>query len=177
MISPALRPAITLAIHPTARGFGWIAFDGPFNAYDWALVHATRNKNLTCLRAVERLFERLQPMTLVLEAYERSESRRNDRIARLCRAIVALAVDRQVEVAIYRRGDVQAAFASVGARTRDEIAQAVAHHVEALRPRLPRKRRAWESEDKRMPLFVAAALVSTHFQLGASSLLDSLSEG
>lgn len=174
----ALQPALTLAVHPTSRGFGWIAFDGPFNAYDWAFVLAKGEKNLSCLRSIERLFERLKPECLVIEAFERSDSSRADRIARLCRAVVALAVDHGIEVAIYRRGDVQATFASVGARTRDEIAFAVARHVEALRPRLPAKRRPWQSEDKRMALFSAAALVLTHFQLGASRLFDALdSEG
>lgn len=176
MMSAALRPSLTLAIHPNTRGFGWVAFDGPFNAHDWALIHADGDKNSKCLRSVERLFERLQPETLVLEAFERSSSQRADRIARLCRAIVALAVDRRIEVAVYRRGDVQATFASVGARTRHEIAQAVARHVEALRPRLPAQRKPWQSEDKRMPLFAAAALVLTHFQLGATTLFDQLSE-
>jgi hypothetical protein len=87
---------------------------------------------------------------------------------------VSLAADRGVEVAIYAKGEVQACFANVGARTRREIAEAVVRHVEAFRPKLPEKRRTWESEDRRMAIFAAAALVLTHYQLGASRLLDGL---
>ena len=88
--------------------------------------------------------------------------------------MVSLAADRGVEVAIYARGEVQACFASVGARTRREIAEAVVRHIDAFRHRLPNKRRPWEGEDRRMAIFAAAALVLTHYQLGSSRLLDSL---
>ena len=63
----------------------------------------------------------------------------------------------------------------MGARTRDEIAAAVVRHVDAFRHRLPRARRIWTSEDKRMALFSAAALVLTHYQLGGNGLFETLS--
>ena len=172
----AAPPAgLTLALHPYSRGFGWIAFEGPFTPYDWGMSDARRDKNAVCLRKIEKLLERLQPETLILEAFDRRASTRPARTARLCRAIASLAVDRGISVAIYSRSDVQAAFAPVGARTRDEIAAAVARHMDALRHRIPTVRdKPWHCEDPRMALFSATALVLTHNQLGASSLFDSL---
>lgn len=130
---------LTLAVHPDRKGFGWVAFSGPFAVYDWGLSVATRDKNVVCLAKVEALLERLSPETLVLEAFERPQAARAARITRLCRAIVALAADRGVDVSIYSRSDIAACFLDVGARTRDEIAQAVVRHVDVFRHRLPRR--------------------------------------
>lgn len=165
MSSASARRLLTIAIHPTARGFGWVAFEGPFTPFDWGTVEARRDKNRKCLERVERLFERLQPSTLVLEAFDKRNSVRTDRIARLCRAMVALAADHSMEVVIFTRRDIQVCFRPVGAATRQEIAEAIARHVPALQHHLPSKRRAWDSEHKRMPIFSAAALVLTHFRL------------
>lgn len=176
MMPATLRPALTLGIYPTARGFGWIVFEGPFAPFDWAVVGVKADKNSACLRAIESLIERFHPETLVLEAFERRSSARANRITRLCRAITCLAEDRGVSVAVYRRSDITDCFRTIGAVTRQEIAEAVARHVYALRHRLPKNRRMWESEDKRMSLFNAAALVLTHYRHQALFFLDDLNQ-
>lgn len=161
------RTPVTLGVYPTARGLGWVAFEGPRALHDWQLVEVRRNKNIACMRRMEELFERYHPETLVLETFERRNSARTDRISNLCRAMVALAHDRGVEVAIYGRHDVEGCFSTVGARTRHEIAEAVARHLSCLTDRLPGKRLPWKSEDRRMALFCAGALVLTHFRRNA----------
>jgi len=165
---------LTLGFHPTSRGFGWVAFEGLFAPYDWGAVRAKRDKNSVCLRALEKLLKRLQPETLVIEAYGRRTSLRSERIGRLCKAAGALAKDRGVDVAVFSRADIQACFADVGAKTRQEIANAVARHIDALRHRLPRRRRPWEPEDPRMALFSAAALVLTHCRYSALTFLNDM---
>jgi Holliday junction resolvasome RuvABC endonuclease subunit len=120
------------------------------------------------------MFDRLQPETLVLEAFDQRFSDRQPRVARLCRAIVALAADRGVDIAIYTKKEVASAFGPVGARSRQEIAEAVARHIEPLRHRLPARRKPWQCEDRRLSLFSAAALILTHFQLSSQRLLDDL---
>jgi hypothetical protein len=112
-MSPApSREGLTLAIHPSTRGFGWVAFEGPFTPFDWGLVFARKDKNAVCLRRLEAMLGQFLPHTLVLEEFERRTSSRADRIAKLCRAVVSLAADRGVEVAIYAKGEVQACFAN-----------------------------------------------------------------
>jgi Holliday junction resolvasome RuvABC endonuclease subunit len=174
MIALGTRLTVVLAVKPTHRGFGWVAFEGPFAPYDWGIIEKRRKRHEGSLAALERLIERLHPESLLLEAFERPSSTRIDRTQRTCRAMVALAADRGVDVEIYTRGDVRACFAAVGARTRDEIAAAVARHVDAFRHRLPKRRRPWEGSDRRMALFSAAALVLTHYQLGASRVFEDL---
>ena len=174
MTATHVRPPCTFAVHPSARGFGWVAFEGRDTPLDWGLVGAKADKNATCLRKLEDLIARFLPETLVLEAFESGISSRGERIVRLCRSIVSLAADRGVEVAIYTRDQIRACFAGVGARTRDEIAQAVVRHVDALRNWLPRTRTAWDSEHRRMAVFSATALVLTHQQLRAPGLFDEI---
>jgi Holliday junction resolvasome RuvABC endonuclease subunit len=168
--------SLTLAVHPSTQGFGWIAFEGPFSPYDWGVTYARgREKNAICLRRVEKLIERLTPETLVLEAFEEGSSKRRTRIANLGRAMVALAIDRGVEVAVYSFNDVRSCFTHLGARSRWEIAEAIARQQGAFAHLLPKKRRSWETESGRLTLFCAAALALTHYQRDARSLLEHLS--
>ena len=173
MTAPYLRRAFTLGLHPTTRGLGWIVFSGPFAPHDWGHVVARKgDKNALCLHYIDKLLTRFEPETLVLEAYEKHGSIRADRIARLGRAIVALAVERRIDAAVYPRGDVKACFANVGASTRQQIAEAIARHLAPLRHRAPKPRKPWEADPPRMALFSAAALVLTHYQRGAHFVLD-----
>lgn len=174
MTRPRHRWPLTMGFHPTSRGFGWVAFESPLAPYDWGVVSATGDKNAVCLRALEKLLARLEPETLVLEASGRRASVRSARIDRLSKAVIAMAADRGVEVAVYARADIQSCFKTVGARTRQEIAEAVARHVDAFRHELPKARRPWDAEDRRMALFSAAALVLTHFRFGSDRLLEHL---
>jgi Holliday junction resolvasome RuvABC endonuclease subunit len=168
--------ALTLAIHPTSKGFSWIAFENPFTIYDFRTVGARgTSKNERCLQRIERLIATLSPQTIVLEAFEPRLSSRASRVTKLGRAIVALAVTQRIEVAIYRFGQVQACFAHVGARTRGEIAGAVTRLLPEFARYLPGRRRAWQSEQWRLSLFCAAALALTHYQRDAESVLENLS--
>jgi Holliday junction resolvasome RuvABC endonuclease subunit len=158
-----------MGFHPHSHGFAWSVFEGPLAPYDWGFVSSRasqrRAKNLVCLRRVEVLLKRFSPEVLVLEEFERG-SRRRPRIARLCRAVVALATERGIQVAIFSRAHIRSTFANVGAVTRQEIAEAVARHLEPFQQHLPPRRRAWQPEDERMALFAAAAVLLTHFRLG-----------
>jgi hypothetical protein len=162
---------LVLAIHPTVRGFGWAALEGPLAPYNGSLVEVSGDKNAACLRRIEQLFNRLQPDALVLEAFGRGKSSRSDRIRRLGRAVVALARLKGIEVVIYARSDVQTSFQLWGARTRREIAEAVARQLPALGRRLPPERKPWKCEDRRMALFASAALVLTYYDQLAREFL------
>ncbi|MEI9899112.1 MAG: hypothetical protein WDN31_02180 [Hyphomicrobium sp.] len=168
--------AITLAVHPSTHGFGWAAFTGPFSPYDWGSVSAKgAGKNERCLRKIEKLLDRLTPQALVLEAFEPSASSRRTRVARLGRAVVALANAKGVDVAVYSFKDVRGCFAHMGATTRCEIAETIGRQFAAFGHLVPRRRRAWDPEHWRTSLFSAVALVLTHYQRDAGNLLSHLS--
>ena len=169
------KQGLVIALHATSRGFAYAVFEGPFSPYDWGSMTAKGEKNAACLRKLGKLLSRYQPEILLLEE-PRSVANRSDRIVRLYKAIVALCASNGVEAAVYRRQDITACFASVGAQTRQEIAEAIARQIPALDHKLPKPRRPWEGESRRMALFCAAALILTHYQLGAYRLFDDLSE-
>ncbi len=168
------RRELVLGVYPTSRGFGWVVLEGPFAVVESGLHHALKAKNAGCVRALERIVARLKPSTLVLEAFDGHSSIRSARIRRLCLEFVNLAADRGLGLAVHSRDEVRATFAGVEARTRDEIAAAVARTLPALAYRLPKKRAPWESEDRRLSIFSAAAVVLTYYQNGATALLDEL---
>lgn len=167
------KKPLIFALHANSRGFGYVVFGGPFAPYDWGTVGAKGDKNSVCLRKLEKMLDRFSPETLVLEE-ARSVANRSDRIARLYKAIVALCHGRSIDVAIYRLGDIKACFASVGAQSRQEIAEAVARQLPALDHRVPKPRKPWQSESRRMPMFCAAALALTHYQVNTTSLCSEL---
>lgn len=173
-MTPRPTPFLVLGVYPTSRGFGWACFDGPFTLFESGLYTVHKDKNAACLKKVEALLERLAPETLVLEAFDKGSSLRSTRIRRLSLSIVSLAADRGLDLAVFKKTDVQAAFAGVGARTRHEIALAITRHLPALAHRAPKDRKNGDSEDKRLAIFNAAALVLTHYHYGAAALLNDM---
>jgi len=174
MTAPINR-SLVLGIHPTARGFGWVALDGPFAAFDHGVFTVKGcDKNERCLAEVGRVLDRLLPECLILESFDAKSSMRSKRIQTLCLAIVTLAADRGLTLAVYPRADVHEAFRAVGARTRDEIAEAVARHLPMLALHLPDKRGPGDSEDRRLSIFNAAALVLTWYHFGSLGLMEDL---
>lgn len=167
------RNPLVFALHATSRGFGYVVFEGPFAPYDWGTVTARGDKNAVCLQKLEKMLDRFAPETLLLEE-ARSVANRSDRTGRLYKAIVTLCISRSIDVVLYTLGEVKACFASAGARTRQEIAETVARMIDALAHLVPKPRKQWESDNRRMAMFCAAALVLTHFQMGASRLFDDL---
>jgi Holliday junction resolvasome RuvABC endonuclease subunit len=161
------HPTLILAVHPTARGVGWALFEGPLAPMDWAVVRSTDNAK--CLERIEGLLARYSPEAIVLEDFERRRRKRIERVQRLARAIVQLASNRGTEACVYSRAVVRTCFASVGARTRYEIAHAIAAHLDAFRHRMPPIRRAWMSQDARLSIFDAASLALTHFAVRGKS--------
>lgn len=149
------QPDFLLAIHPSSRGFGWVLFEGPLSPFDWGTVDA--RKNALALERLEVLLLRYAPRGVVLEAFADGHSQRRSRIQGLCRQMLPLAAAHGAAVHIVSRESVRSTFAASGALTREQIAAAVAKHLEPLRPRLPRPRRIWESEPTSLALFAAAA--------------------
>lgn len=161
---------LVFGFHASTKGFGWVAFEAPFQPFDWGLIEARGDKNRICLRRLGLHLDRLQPETLVMEVYRNGATRRSSRVVRLCDAVQDMAAERGIEVRLYGRADIQAAFAGVQARNRRDIAEAVARHIEAFRHRLPpHRRRPWDTEDTRAALFAAAAVVLTHFHGGQAT--------
>jgi Holliday junction resolvasome RuvABC endonuclease subunit len=155
---------LVLAVFPSARGFGFAVFEGSRSLVDWGVrgIHGER-KNVQSLAKVQELLDFYRPDLLVVEDYKGAGSRRAKRIEGLIGAITDVATKRRMVSASFSRADVRACFSHLGARTKREIAQAIAREFPELEPRLPPVRKIWMSEDARMNIFDAVALGMTFF--------------
>ena len=159
------NPALTLAVHPAAKGFGWVVFEGD-GPVDWGIATARTNHNARSMKRFARLLDHYQPSALVLEAFEGPDAHRGERIQTLAKEMHGAASVRDIAVYVYRRADIGRSLLGKPAATRQDMARAVAEHLPFLEPQLPKARRPWTSEDARQPLFDAAALALTHLAIG-----------
>jgi hypothetical protein len=157
---------LVLAIYPTTRGIAFALMKSPLAAIDWGIKGAYgREKDAIFLKRVAGLLDANQPDAVVLEDPTSARLRRSARIGRLTRAIERLAEDQVIDVRRYSRATVQDCFSQFGARTRYEVAMAIATRVPAFERFLPPPRKLWMSEDPRMGIFRAVALALTYYDL------------
>ena len=146
-----------LSIAPTTRGFGFAVLEED-KLVDWGVKVVKGNKNTMSLVRIEELIDHYHPEIMVLE--DHTKSRRAPRIQELGGKIITLAKSRQVKVKTFTRKQVRGVFFSQGTGTKFAVAEALARlFPEELGSQLPPKRRLWTSEDSRMDIFDAVALV------------------
>lgn len=157
-------PDLTLAITLSTRGFAYVFFEAPQTPFDWAVVEISGGaKNEQITKRIQKLIQTYHPATLVLEDIGIPSAKRPERVRKLSLQLSHIAECEGVEVLRYDRKAIRGAFASVGAKTKVEIALAIAAAIPAFMHRLPPVRKIWMSEDPRQMLFDAAALGMTLF--------------
>jgi Holliday junction resolvasome RuvABC endonuclease subunit len=162
MTNPTERHFV-FAVYPTSRGFAFALFEGEGILFDWGTTEIReKKKNARTLERIRRLIERYEPEVMVIEAIT-NRSRRSDRILRLYKMLLQYAGTKGLDVRSYSRIEVRECFVAVGAKTKYEIAKAIAIQIPELAHRLPPVRKLWMSEDARQSLFDAAALGIAHY--------------
>jgi len=155
---------LILAVHATKKGYAFVLFEGPQSPFDWAISDfASTARNEKVVASVTRIIALNQPSVLVLEDTSERADRRTARIRRLYQLLVHVAHTHVIDVHRYPRKVVQQTFLSAGAKTKREVAQAIARQIPAFAPRLPYVRMPWMSQDSRQGLFDAAALGLTYY--------------
>lgn len=148
----------TLAVDPTTSGFGFSVLEGSEHLVDWGLAHMAVQDDSVYRARIEKLLDRARPQLLVVE--DMKGSRRSNRAVRRAQIVARAARARGIEVQKVTRAQVSEKFAGSGT-TRWDVAVAVSRWFQELAPSLPKKRRIWETEDRRMAIFVAASLALT----------------
>jgi Holliday junction resolvasome RuvABC endonuclease subunit len=165
-----------LAIDPTTGGFGFAVMESADELIDWGVRSASAiDKNATTLELISELIERYQPEIIVLQDCRQGKWRRCERVRDLLWEVSRLALREKISVRLISRPRMKATFAGMGARTKHEIASAIAKHLPELAPRQPRYRQPWMPEDYNMAIFDAVALALTFYEVRAARRKNSLS--
>jgi Holliday junction resolvasome RuvABC endonuclease subunit len=150
-----------LSVTLSARGLGYAAMEGQdvFIAHGHKVVEEG-DKNVKSFAWVEKLIARYQPGVLVLQDVAAKDSRRAPRIKLLHRQVVRLAAKHKLTVKIISGEQVRNLLLGNPKGTKQEVAEMLAGQFpDELASRLPPKRKPWKSEDSRMDIFDAVALV------------------
>jgi len=147
-----------LAIDPTSRGFAFAVLEAPAFLMDWGerIVPA---KTGGLLSKVDELLSRYKPALLVVEDVAAKGCRRRKRAREEIKCMEQLAKSRGVRVEQASRLAVLRTFAP--ARNKYEVALRLAQVFPVLGDHLPRRRKAWMSEDQRTNTFDALGLAAT----------------
>ena len=132
---------------------------------DWGVRTVEGNKNAGSLEKVAEMIAHYNPHVMVLEDTVTKGSRRSPRIQALTKRLIAVAEGRTIKVALFSQQQVRQVFFGDARSTKHDLAEMIARQFpEELGFRLPPKRRPWMSEDSRMDIFNAAALVLAYYR-------------
>ena len=165
-----------LAIDPTTSGFGFAVMEGPNHLVDWGVRSASViDKNATTLELISELIERYQPDNVVLQDCRSGKWRRCERVRDLLWEVSRLALRQKISTRLISRALLKQVFASLGAKTKHDIATVIANRLPELSPRTPRYRQPWMPEDYNMAIFDAVALALTCYEIRPARRKNSLS--
>jgi len=150
---PILSPRDTiLAIDPTSRGFAFAVLEAPSFLVDWG-ERIIPIKTGGLLRKVDELLTYHQPAVLVVEDMTAKGCRRRKRAREEIRHMELLAKMRGVPVERISRLAVRDTFAP--GKNKYAVALRLVQDFPVVGDNLPRKRKAWMSEDHHMNILDA----------------------
>lgn len=152
-----------LAIEPSSRGICFTVFDSKRQLIDWGGRRVRTVKNPVCRAIARNLIRGYHPEFVVLEDADHTSSRRNARIRALISSIALDAREDGYAVVALSRRAVLKRFSLAGISSIDDIAEELCRLYPQLHPRLPLRRRRWESERYSLAVFKAAALGVTFY--------------
>ena len=153
----------TIGVFPTTHGFGYVIFEGPLRLIDWGIKHVPSRQQPDNLEQFDALLTWFEPDLVVLENPVGDGSHKGKRITSLLRAMARHTSSSDISLKCYSRAEILRAFTHIDATNKHDIAVEIARLYEELTPLLPKKRKLWTPEDRRMGIFDATALVLTYF--------------
>jgi hypothetical protein len=156
-------PTRIFALDPTTKGFGYAILETPFHLVDWGLAHISGEKDSGSLARFEALLDQYRPDVVVLEDSAAPGSRRRPRVQELLNTLGKTARERGIAVHPIPRLAVIECFSSLDKRaTKFSITEHLAETFPELAPKMPKRRKIYQSEDERIATFDALALAVTY---------------
>lgn len=156
-------PTRIFAVDPTTKGFGYAVFETPFHLVDWGLAHVSGEKESGAIARFEELLDQYRPDIVILEDPRAPGSLRRPRVQKLLERLRETARERGIAVHLIPRLAVIECFSSPEKRaTKFSITEHLAETFPELAPKMPKRRKVWQSEDERIATFDALALAVTY---------------
>jgi hypothetical protein len=151
-----------LALDVRPQRLGFAVFEGPDCLLDWGAKSFPSGAKAVRVPAGRKLAELLDEFAPAAVALRKRTARRTKKYLRMTGLVEREAGKRRIPLRFVTRSMVKKAFAG-HERNKHEIATALAARFPELAPKLPPKRKCWQSEDYRIHLFDAAALGLAYF--------------
>lgn len=162
MLEPSLNRVMTLDIR--SRRFGYVIFDGPHTLLDYGIRTHADGEHSVLERRLNSLQSMFAPSTiLVRKTLERSQSK-TPTIRPAFNIVKSFARRTVVAVRLIDGSKIRRFFTRKAGTNKHDVARMVADRFPELSWRLPAKRKPWQSEPARMPLFDAASLGVFYFE-------------
>ena len=167
---PIVRRRI-LAVDPVSRGFGFVILEEPLRLIDWGVVQCRKRKKTQtgwtyirseCIQKIAKHIARYQPNMIIFEDCGDESSRRCHDVQLFLGSILKLAKRKEVRVRTFSHAQIKQAFLRYGCQNKEDIAKVIGNYFPELLP-LPKHRTIDMTEDYRMSIFDAMALVLTCF--------------
>jgi hypothetical protein len=150
-----------LSVEPTTTGFAYALLEGSERLVDWGLAELRHQSRAALESRLSKLLRRAAPDVVIIE--DVLASRKGTRSREKAHLLLQHAARFGVEGVVVSRLRVRRMFAACGTSSWD-VAVAVSRWFPELEPWLPRKRRPWESADRRIGIFAAAGVALTYLR-------------
>lgn len=154
-----------LAIDLRLERFGYAVFDGPNRLLDWGVcLYGSSGAPTAARKRLAPRLKQFRPSAIVVGIALRENALGRFGLRRILGAIRREALAYGIPLQIIEKSKVRNIFRSLNAKTKHQVAMAVAHLFPELRWKLPPKRKLWQKEHYRIAIFQAVAVGYVYWQ-------------
>jgi len=153
-----------LTLDIRSRRFGYVIFAGPHTLLDWGIRTHADGEHSVLERRLIGLQTMFAPSTILVRKTNEHSQTKTPTIRPAFNIVKCFARRAVVAVRLIDGSKIRRFFARKAKTNKHDVARMVADRFPELSWRLPPKRKPWQSEPARMPLFDAASLGVFYFE-------------
>jgi len=159
------RSERVMTVFPNKCGIGHAVFESPRFPVEWGICDVRGDdRHRKAVSRIKRLVDRYSPDMLVLRDLADIRLKRGRRHYRLLKALEELGKSRGISTMRFSRAEIRRSFDSLRSPSRHAIVHAIVAQIPTFEAYIPPVRKIWQTEDRRMVLFDAAALALAFYR-------------
>ena len=159
------KKKIVFSIYPNANGYGFVYMENPRKLLDFGIVRINPINNTRIMERIKKSLLFFKPAIVITLDPTGTSSRTGNRVKRLIKQIEGYAKIENLNISTISRDQIRDIFQVFGVTTKHEISQALVKEFSELERMLPRRRKLWTSEDRKMAIFDALSLALSWYYL------------